>query len=30
MCGYDFLRLRVRDLKDSTHTGPEGHGYDGV
>ena len=28
--GSDFLRLRVRDLRDSTHSGPEGHGHDRV
>ena len=26
----DLSRLRVRDLRDSTHSGPEGHGHDGV
>ena len=24
---YDMLRLRARDLRDSAHSGPEGHGH---
>ena len=27
ICGSDMSGLRVRDLRDSTHCGPEGHGH---